>query len=256
MAGKEDSHAPTLLYLDQNYASRVSKFLLGQPSHEPFGVLYEALEPAQVLIPPSPFHVLELRGGYLLPSFRSFYARFSRGLWVRPWAEVVRRQAARGGLARDDLLSSEGDWDTAAELSPLEDILDLGLAGGFQGRTRSARHALYERLNLGLDFSTDEGAARTPPFVWLLSRMLAFRSLERERYTRPSDLTDFVMAATVGPYVDILATDRYMREVMGRVGHGSASYRGGEAYSGRRHEVLALAARLKENSHQERRSSC
>ena len=242
------SHALTLLYLDQNYASRMSKFLLGQPGHDPFGLLYGALEPAQVLVSPSPFHVLELRGGYLLPSFQTFYARFSRGLWVRPWAEVVRRQAARGGLAREDLLSSEGSWDTAAEMSPLEDILDLKFTGGFQERTRSARQALYERLDLGLDFDTDEGAARTPPFVWLLSRMLAFRSLERERYTRPSDFTDFIMAATVGPYADVLATDRYLREVMARVGHKSAPYGGGEVYSGRRREVLALAARLGESS--------
>ena len=252
------SHAPTLLYLDQNYASRVSQFLLGQPSHDPFGLLYEALEPAQVLIPPSPFHVLELRGGYLLPSFGSFYARFSRGLWVRPWGEVVRRQAARqksgGGLHREDLLSSEGDWEAAAELGPLEDVLILELTGGFLERARSARQALYERLDLGLTFNglafdTDEGAIHTPPFVWLLSRMLAFRSLERERYTRPSDLADLIMAATVGPYVDILATDRYLlREVMGRVGHRSAPYLGGEVYSGRRHEVLALAARLREGS--------
>ena len=251
LMGPPEAHgppAPTLLYLDQNYASRVSKFLLGQPGHGPFGLLYEALEPARVLVPPSPFHVLELRGGYLLPSFRSFYARFSRGLWVRPWAEVVQRQAARGALVRDDLLSSEGDWEIAAELRPLEDILGLEFAGGFLERTRSARQALYERLELGLDFDKDEGAARTPPFVWLLSRLLAFRSLEPERYTRPSDLTDLIMAATVGPYVDILATDRYLREVMARVGHGSAFYRGGEVYSGRRHEVLALAARLRESS--------
>lgn len=68
-----------LLYLDQNYASRIAKFLLGQTSHDHFGTLLKALEGRDVLIPPSPFHVLELRGGYLLPVFKTFYARFSEG---------------------------------------------------------------------------------------------------------------------------------------------------------------------------------
>ncbi|MDQ3397444.1 MAG: hypothetical protein M3511_06665 [Deinococcota bacterium] len=33
-----------LLYLGQNYASRIAKFLLGQKSHEHFGALFRCLK--------------------------------------------------------------------------------------------------------------------------------------------------------------------------------------------------------------------
>ncbi len=46
------------------------------------------------------------------------------------------------------------------------------------------------------------------------------------------------MAATVGPYVDALATDRYLREVLQRVGFEPP------VYSGRRQEVLRFARDL------------
>jgi len=221
-----------LLYLDQNYASRVAKFLLGQASHEHFGALYGVLERVRPLIPPSPFHVLELRGGYLLPTFRNFYARFSKGYWVRPWQEVAARQAARSEVKLEDLLTCEGSWAAPADLEPLAGILELPLGGSFLERTWAAQDDL--RARLGLPHPT--------PFVGLLAKLLAFRSLEAERYARPSDLLDLVMAATVGPYVDALATDRYLREMLGRVGYPRP------VYSGRRHEVERLTLHLAELS--------
>ncbi len=220
-----------LLYLDQNYASRIAKFLLGQKSHEHFGTLFGVLKGRDVLIPPSPFHVLELRGGYLLPMFKTFYAEFSGGYWVRQWQDVLARQARRPELGLDDFLTHEGSWEEAADLQPLEGVLGFKLTGGFLERSWQAKDLLCEQLGL---------TSPSPPFVQLLSRLLAFRSQEAKRYTRPSDLTDLVMAATVGPYVDVLATDRYLREVMERVGYS------GRVYSGRRHEVQQLAADLAE----------
>jgi len=84
--------------------------------------------------------------------------------------------------------------------------------------------------------------ARVLPFARLMSRMLAFRSLDRVRAQgrdpQDSDLADLVMAATVGPYVDGLATDRYVREMLQRVGFERP------AYSGRRNDVLRLARDL------------
>ncbi len=224
-----------LLYLDQNYASRIAKFLLGQRGQEHFGTLYEALLSRDLIVPPSPFHVLELREGYLLPTFKSFFADFSRGYWVRPWQEVLQGQVEHGGLELEDLLSPEGSWERAADLGPLEDILDLDLQGSFLERSWRAKDELCQLLG------KHETHGYSLPFVRLLSRLLAFRSLEAERYARPSDLTDLVMAATVGPYVDVLATDRYVREIMQRVGYE------GQVYSGRRHEVLRLVAMLKDN---------
>jgi hypothetical protein len=47
------------------------------------------------------------------------------------------------------------------------------------------------------------------------------------------------MAATVAPYVDVLATDRYLAEMLRRVGHG------GPVFSGRRPDVLRMAAWLR-----------
>ena len=222
-----------LLYLDQNYASRIAKHLIGQRHHQHFGVLYQALKARRdLLIPPSPFHVLETRGGYLLPTLKVLFREFSQGYWVRPWQEVVRRQLERGGLAPEDLLERRGSWERAAELGPLEGIVALELDGGFLRRAWRAREELAARLGVA------EARTNSLPFFWLLSRFLAFRSLDRERYPRDSDLTDLVMAATIGPYADLLATDRYMRELMMRVG-----YRGG-VFSGRRREVLRLAELL------------
>lgn len=225
-----------LVYLDQNYASRVAKYLLGQPSHEPFGILYRALHAARERpprlrprIPPSPFHVLETRGGYLLPVLQGLFAEFSDGRWVRPWQEVVGRQAARGHLDRRDLLSAGGDWQAPASLEPLEELLDEPLSGGFFDRCQALREVLRARLGL-----THEQAL-TLPFARLLVRLVAFRSLDEDRDPRPSDLTDLLMAATVGPYVDVLATDRYLRETLQRIGFRTP------VFSGRRAEVLRLA---------------
>ncbi|MFO7546583.1 MAG: hypothetical protein R6W77_13910 [Trueperaceae bacterium] len=236
-----------LLYLDQNYASRVAKFLIGQASHDAFGEVHGALERAtqrhangagpMVCAPPSSFHVLETRGGYLLPTMKTFFAAFSWGLWLRPWQEVVRRQAARGGwLERDDLLSNEGSWELAANLGEMAGIEHEAPSGGFFERTLRYREEIA--LRLGMPPNT----ARVLPFVRLLARMLAFRGLDRVRVQgrdpQVSDLADLVMAATVGPYVDALATDRYVREVLQRVGFDKP------AYSGRRLDVLRLARDL------------
>src|SRR5690606_35013153 len=138
--------ATLLLYLDQNYASRVAKFLIGQASHEAFGEVHEALVRAterhasgtgpRLCVPPSPFHVLETHGGYLLPTIRTFFAVFSCGLWVRPWHEVVQRQATRGGLLeREDLMTRQGGWEHAADLGAMAGIEHEAPSGGFFERT-------------------------------------------------------------------------------------------------------------------------
>lgn len=226
-----------LVYLDQNHASRIAKFLLGQPDHEAFGRVHAALRIARPLVPPSPFHVAETRGGYLLPTLRTFFAEFSGGLWVRPWQEVVRRQARRGGVDRGDLLGRGDDWTAPASLAPLADLLEdraeAPLTGGFFARCERVRSDAADRLGL-----PPERAARLP-FFRLLGRLVAFRSLDAERAPRASDAVDLVMAATIAPYVDVLATDRYVRELLLRVGHR------GRVFSGRRPDVERLAAALR-----------
>lgn len=253
-----------LVYLDQNHASRVAKYLMGQPSHEGFGDLYRALRERRPLVPPSPFHVLETRGGYLLPVLQGLFAEFSPNAWVRPWQQVVARQAApraprpastpvsrpasrpapaHPGPPRSELLATGGDWTRAARLEPLADALELPLTGDFTTRARTARTLLAERLTPML---APQSRGRQParvaqlPFVELLARLLAFRSLDRERLPQPSDLLDLIMAATVAPYVDALATDRYLREALARVGFR------GRVFSGRRPEVAAFARFLRE----------
>ncbi len=221
-----------IVYLDQNYASRIAKFLLGLPHNEVFGVFWrELLAGAQIglwIAPPSPFHALELHGGYLLPTFRALFSRVSGGYWVRPWQEVVRRQAARGGLAVEDLLTRRGDWDRPADLAPLWDVLDLELKGPFHSRAMAAAEAIAGRLGLG-------AAGVGLPFVRLLARLLAFRSLQARRRERLGDLVDLVMAATVRPYAQALGTDRFLREALTRTGYGQA------VFSGRAAEVRAFA---------------
>jgi hypothetical protein len=221
-----------LVHLDQNYASRIAKHLLGQASHAHFGQVLEALRSAGACAPASPFHVLETRGGYLLPTLQRLFEEVACGWWSRPWQEVVRRQAARGELDRADLLTRTGDWETPATLEPLQDLLGLPLAGAPYRRRRTLRSAIAERLALPTD------VAAGVPFVDLLARLVAFRSLDEGRAQRPSDLTDLLMAATVTPYVDALATDRYLAEMLRRVGHG------GPVFSGRRPDVLRMAAWL------------
>lgn len=223
-----------LVYLDQNYASRIAKYVRGQPSNEAFGEVHRALLDARPVVPPSPFHVLETRGGYLLPTLRVLFDRFSPGTWVRPWQEVVRRQALRGALDRSDLLTSSGAWETPATLTPLGCLLDVPLEGTVLARRRTIRAWAARSLDV------PDRDARDLPFFDLLARLVAFRSVDAERADRPSDLTDLVMAATVAPYVDALATDRYVSEILGRVGHD------GPVFSGRRPDVLRFACWLRE----------
>ncbi|MDZ7801054.1 MAG: hypothetical protein U5K81_09720 [Trueperaceae bacterium] len=223
-----------LVYLDQNYASRVAKYLRGQPGHAAFGQAYRALEEAAPLVPPSPFHVLETRGGYLLPTLRTLYERFSGGWWVRPYQDVVRRQVRRGGaVAREDLLTRHGDWSVPATLDPLDDLLSVRFEGDASARTGAVTRVVAARFGL------PAGQAERMPFVRLLARLVAFRALDDARAPRPSDLTDLVMAATVAPYVDVLATDRYLRETLQRVGVRTPTF------SGRRPDVLRFARWLR-----------
>lgn len=221
-----------LVYLDQNYASRVAKHLLGLPHNEVFGAFWGELRVGVArglwIAPPSPFHVLELHGGYLLPTFRRLFTEVSGGLWVRPWQEVVRLQAGRGGIALEDLLTRKGSWDRPADLDPLWDLLDLELEGSFYARVEQGARFVSKRLGLG------EGALRLP-FVSLLARLLAFRSLEATRRERLADLVDLLMAATVAPYAHALGTDRYQREALQRVGYRRP------VFSGRAAEVRAFA---------------
>jgi len=224
-----------LVYLDQNYASRIAKYLLALPGQEAFGEVWEALlELGEgVVVPPSPFHALELHGGYLLPTFRRMFAQVSGGWWMRPWQEVTRRQVERGGLERDDFLWRRGSWSEPADLAPLWGLLDLELEGDFYQRAAAAR--AWARRQLGMP-----RRAEAAPFFRLLGRLAAFRSLEPVREERPSDLVDVIMAATVVPYARALATDRYLREALARLG------KGGRVFSGRSHEVRRLARWLRQ----------
>ena len=212
-----------LVYLDQNYASRMAKHLLGQGGHELFGRLFLALK-GKALAPPSPFHVLEtlhpIRGpgdkaGYLLPALKSVFAELSQGFWVRPWLEVAFRQAR--GIHRSDLLWKGGSWEEAADLSPLLGI-EEGLEGPLLEREETVKKRLRERTGL-----------KEVPFVRLFAHLLAKDSLNLARRKRPSDLLDFTMAATLLPYVDLLLTDRYLRGLLGE-----------KTVGGRRKEVQAL----------------
>lgn len=241
-----------LVYLDQNYASRIAKYLLGQRSHQAHGLLYQSLLRAQVIAPPSPFHVLEAcaslressqaaypareriagKPGYLVPTLKTLFQTLSRGFWVRPWEEVLMRQLKNNGhLLREDLLGKRGSWDAPADLSGLEGITELELKGSFLQCTWQAQATIVERLGL-------PKSAEHLPFVQILARLLAFRATDTTRQPQPSDLTDLVIAATVRPYVDGLATDRYVKEALGRVGYGQG------VYGGREQEVLRLARDL------------
>ncbi|GGM96528.1 hypothetical protein GCM10007092_07670 [Thermus composti] len=217
-----------LVYLDQNHASRMAKHLLGQRGHEAFGKLFQALK-GKALAPPSPFHVLETlypqrgpeeKAGYLLPALKEVFAALSEGYWVRPWQEVAWRQGR--GLYREDLLWRGGDWETPADLSPF-----LGLPEKLRGlpypeaRERAIRE-IQGRTGL-----------KEVPFTRLLAHLLARMQSDLTRKPRPSDLLDAVMAATVYPYVDLLLTDRYLRNLLPE-----------RSVGGRQKEVEALVRRL------------
>lgn len=219
-----------LVYLDQNYASRMAKHLLGQRGHEVFGELYGALR-GKALAPPSPFHVLEtlypIRGpqekaGYLLPALQGLFSELSQGYWVRPWQEVAVRQER--GLYREDFLWRRGSWDTPADLSP------------FQGLPETLRGLPYrEALEGALKAIKARTGLKEVPFVRLLAELFARMASDLNRKPRPSDLLDAVMAATVYPYVDLLLTDRYLRGLLP-----------GKSVGGRRREVMALVQRFRE----------
>ncbi|MBU50900.1 MAG: hypothetical protein CL920_19630 [Deltaproteobacteria bacterium] len=221
----------SLMYLDQNYASRISKFLIGDDGHAHFGLLHDVLTQSDICIPPSPFHVLELLDGYLKPSFQQLYGHFSRGYWVRHWQDVVKRQAIHQRVDIEDFLTTEGDWESAAETAPLTDIVTLAWNGSFVERKHAITTMLQQRLQPLI------GEVETP-FVRILSGLLTFRSLNEERQARDSDLIDLLMAATVRPYVQWLCTDRFMREGLEKIGEGEG------VFSGRRQEVHVLIQRF------------
>lgn len=219
-----------LIYLDQNYASRIAKHLLGQKGHEVFGRLYGALR-GRALAPPSPFHVREtlhpVRGpeekvGYLLPVLKEVFRELGQGYWVRPWLDVARLQAWGFGL--EALLWRGGDWSTPADLSPLEGLLE-GLRGLPLKEARAeALTALQARTGLP-----------PVPLLRLLAELLARVAADPTRKPRPSDLLDLVMAATLYPYVDLLLTDRYVRNLLPH-----------KSFGGRQKEVEALVRALGE----------
>lgn len=68
----------------------------------------------------------------------------------------------------------------------------------------------------------------------LLAHLLARTATDPHRKPRPSDLLDAVMAATVYPYVDLLLTDRYLRNLLPE-----------RSVGGRQKEVEALVLRLR-----------
>lgn len=221
-----------LLYLDQNYASRIGKYLLQQPDHEEFGRLYDVLLEQDIIVPPSPFHALELRGGYLLPVFQEFFPKISKGYWVRPWQDILELQKSTLEIKPLDLLTRTGSWEEIADLSLLSEIVTLTFSGSLKKRISDAASALLAMLQL----PTPE--ALRYPFIDTLSRLLAFRSLNEERHPHDSDLADLVIAATIRPYAPLLATDRFISEGLKRLGIGGGSF------SARRHDVLRLIAML------------
>jgi hypothetical protein len=221
-----------LLYLDQNYASRFAKHLLGQPEHQPFDLLYAELLSYEVICPASPFHVLELREGYLKPAFLEFFPKLQRGYWVRPWEAILSAQRERRGLVREDFLTQDGSWEEAASLDALAWIVDLPLEGKLAQRIKAAQLAIVERLDLAPEDTE-------LPFVLTLAQLLAFRSLNTQRQPRSSDLADLLIAASIRPYVDIFATDRFVREAFDRLGQGQG------VYSGRHPDVQRLREDLR-----------
>lgn len=226
-----------IAYLDQNYVSRIAKFLMGQSGHEVFGELYTALQGSAYIFPASPFHVLELQGGYLLPGFQEIFGQLSKGYWVYHWQEVLAHQLQHERLSPEDLIYQKEDpslWEQEADLSPLEDMVDLPLEGSLNARTRQAQGWLRGKLDIT--------AQQTPPFLDTLSRCLAFRSLNTERQPHDSDLADLVITATVHPYVTLFGTDRFVREALDRMGMGEG------VYSGRTPDLRKLIARLGEDS--------
>ncbi|WP_279164597.1 hypothetical protein [Thermus scotoductus] len=217
-----------LVYLDQNHASRMAKHRLGQRGHEAFGELYLALR-GKALAPPSPFHVLETlypiqgpeeKAGYLLPALQRLFAELSQGYWVRPWPEVAMRQAR--GLFWEDLLWRGGSWETPADLSPFR-----GLPEGLRGLP------YREALEAALKEIKARTGLKEVPFVRLLAELLARMASDLHRKPRPSDLLDAVMAATLYPYVDLLLTDRYLRNLLPE-----------KSVGGRKKEVETLVHRL------------
>lgn len=165
-----------LVYLDQNYASRFAKYLRGQPDHAAFGEALRALREVGPTVPASPFHVRETRGGYLLPTLRALFVELSGGLWVRDPRDVIARQATRGGLDREDLLTPNGDWQTPAEIEEVTPVLAEPLDGPFPRRAARALRTLEVAYGLAA------GDAQRAPSLRLFARLLAFRSLDaRER---------------------------------------------------------------------------
>jgi len=222
------------LYLDQNYVSRITKFRLGQKDHDDFGRLHQLILEKGIIVPPSPFHVLEIHTSYLKPTLVQVFEELSQGYWVRPWQEILDIQKKSPECHIQDLLSQQGSWEHPAELSLLTSITSWHLEGSIFKRTRAAKASLCELLEV----SEDDGDL---PFLETLSRLLAFRSLNQARQPHDSDLADLVIAATIRPYFSWIGTDRFVRECLDRLGLGEG------VFSARRREVERFCSLIQES---------
>lgn len=172
--------------------------------------------------PFTPSEALRKRRVTFYPPCKAFFAELSQGYWVRPWQEVAFRQER--GLFREDLLWRGGSWETPADLSPFRGLPEALKDLPFREALETALKEIKARTGL-----------REVPLIRLLAELLARMASDRNRKPRPSDLLDAVMGATVYPYVDLLLTDRYLRNLLP-----------GKSVGGRRKEVEALVVRFRQ----------
>lgn len=223
-----------ILYLDQNFVSRIVKFRLGQKRHEDFGELYEVIKRSDLIVPFGPFHVKEVDGSYLLKSFQSLFEDLSLGYWHRSWRELLQQQIDEKECCAENFLTQEGSWEQLADIQIFKDATSWELVGSLKQRMENAKQQLLGCLQV--EFSGD-GLGDTA-FIEVLSKLLAFRTLNPARQALPSDLLDMVMAATVRPYVEFIATDRFVCEALDRLKLGEG------VFSGRKTDVKRLSATL------------
>ena len=138
----------TVLYLDQNYISRIAKYTLEQPNHEDFGQLYLCLQRSRWFTPASPFHALETAGSYLLPTVQTLLEELSKGYWFRSWQDILLQQRTTQSLNLPDILTTEGSWDTPVDVEPFVPLLSIPLEGHLNRRIRKMSEEV--RLCLGM----------------------------------------------------------------------------------------------------------
>ncbi len=246
---------------------------------ELFLVLEDLLKSKRLVCPASYFHFVETDVDLkLAEEIRWVVGYLSEGFSFLHWKEVLRRQFVNGfyrfiGMKEkyegyyEALVHTNHRWDEiypSGEQKELKETKRSYVVEMERLKSTSTNSTLYDLVSRNKDTIVNKYAGellkgledsrvasylnsfaiRNAPFVDIFASLDAcFVLYDGNRRPRGSDQIDLLMTATVLPYVDIFATDRYIKNNIVIKLHFDRKYNV-EVYSGKVDDVKGLIRRL------------